>query len=1340
METEELYEAVPEDSMDADVVPPQVTDEAVVSASEAPKPMETESTGHYEWEIPNFAKLTQADKQVSEIFEIGTYLWRMLCFPRQNAAPHRHVSVFLEYPEASFTPGHLSPKASFKLIIKNFKDPSKDFSKGADHTFDSNQVDWGFSQMLPLTDISPSSGYLREDGALVVRVEITIQRDERFTYDSRAVTGYVGLKNQGATCYMNSLLQYLYNVPLFRKAVYHMPVPENEEPSKSLPVALQSLFYKLQYAPSAVSTKDLTASFGWNTYDAFMQHDVQELNRVLCEKLEEKMKNTKVEKAINELFEGFTHNFIECINVDYKSTRKESFMDLQLDVKGCKNVYDSFDKYTEVEVLNGQNQYKTDDFGMQDARKGILFESFPPVLQLQLKRFEYDFQRDAMVKINDRYEFYDELDLDRDAGKFLSPTGAQLLSTGDSSSAPRNTYKLHSVLVHSGGVHGGHYYAYIRPDGKQWLKFDDDRVTKAEPRDALEGQFGTGDDSGYGSNLKFAKCSNAYMLVYVRLADWNRVMCSVTKNDIAKHLLDRLEREQADKEARQRDKQQAHLFCSLKVASDADMRAQVGASDGAYFDLVDHDKLPAERCHFRLRKQTKFAEFKAEVAARTGIPVERQRFWTMKRRNNATHRPERALTPLEEASQLVDLAGIRELAQGAGHRTAGGGKEAKVALMDIRLYLEDMGEGEGVVLSKELYNGPNGKGSLLLFFKYYDPAKETLTFKAHHLLPNTIKLQAVAEILQEELELEAGEAAGSGGELELWEEVKFEPTVMVDSMDQRSTLAELGLNNGDIIIYQRRLSTEEAAAVRYPTAQKFLEYVHNRRMIHFKKLEDPAAAPAVTLELLRGATYDQVAEALAEALQLPDPSKLRFTQHNVWSGQPLRGHIRFRSCNSLEGMLQSGQRGVGAQLADTLYFEVLDLPLEEMEQLKTVRVAFHNERGEFVGEQHTIRLRRDSPVSELLAELANRLQQQPTAASAAAVASNGGAEAAGVTAEAGAEAGPGVKAEEAAAAGGGQAAPAAAGGPAGAAAAARAEEEAASLKAAAELAAAGRPMRLLELGDNRICKIVDPDERVESLNVDYWQRAEFVPEDQLPDVLGPRDYIMQVVHYLPPPLSARAAAAWAASAAAGAASDAGEPMDADGGSDTGGANNNGDTGANSNTADDADASENEGDRSTGGRGGRGAAAAKSGEELLKDELADNMPGAAFGDPLLIRVTDSDTLGKICARLQPLLGVTAEEMARWRAIFVGSRPQNAVPAEDKDLAEDFQRWRNGFYAPAAMAAAAVGGTPTQATLVDPSKLVLALLHEDKGLGHGGAPRRAPPSTSRYTYEKPVKIYG
>jgi len=69
-----------------------------------------------------------------------------------------------------------------------------------------------------------------------------------------------------------------------------MPTTENDAPTASIPLALQSLFYKLQYNDTSVATKELTKSFGWDTYDSFMQHDVQELNRVLCEKLEDKMK------------------------------------------------------------------------------------------------------------------------------------------------------------------------------------------------------------------------------------------------------------------------------------------------------------------------------------------------------------------------------------------------------------------------------------------------------------------------------------------------------------------------------------------------------------------------------------------------------------------------------------------------------------------------------------------------------------------------------------------------------------------------------------------------------------------------------------------------------------------------------------------------------------------------------------------------------------------------------------------------------------------------------------------------------------------------------------------
>lgn len=86
------------------------------------------------------------------------------------------------------------------------------------------------------------------------------------------------------------LSSYRWLIILVSQAVYHMPTTENDNPSGSIPLALQSLFYKLQYSDTSVSTKELTKSFGWDTYDSFMQHDVQELNRVLCEKLEDKMK------------------------------------------------------------------------------------------------------------------------------------------------------------------------------------------------------------------------------------------------------------------------------------------------------------------------------------------------------------------------------------------------------------------------------------------------------------------------------------------------------------------------------------------------------------------------------------------------------------------------------------------------------------------------------------------------------------------------------------------------------------------------------------------------------------------------------------------------------------------------------------------------------------------------------------------------------------------------------------------------------------------------------------------------------------------------------------------
>lgn len=39
--------------------------------------------------------------------------------------------------------------------------------------------------------------------------------------------------------------------------------------------------------------------------------------------------------------------------------------DLQLDVKGCRDIYASFDKYVEEEKLEGDNKYHAEQHGLQ---------------------------------------------------------------------------------------------------------------------------------------------------------------------------------------------------------------------------------------------------------------------------------------------------------------------------------------------------------------------------------------------------------------------------------------------------------------------------------------------------------------------------------------------------------------------------------------------------------------------------------------------------------------------------------------------------------------------------------------------------------------------------------------------------------------------------------------------------------------------------------------------------------------------------------------------------------------------------------------------------------------
>lgn len=493
--------------------------------------------------------------------------WRVVWYPN-GFVDSDYVSVFVQLvtDEGELQPGEseIVRHAEIEVTLVNEKDPSgkSNYTKiSAAHSFCRESPEFGIDKFVRRSKLlDPEKGFLAHDSRVRVTISLnfvvpdpiiiatddsalsaerdamalaahalglgphavtsleaasTALEDDRdsaesvqhlLAYDSKQETGMVGLKNQGATCYLNSLLQTLFHLRAFREVVYDTPT-QNEDTTNSVSLALQRVFYRLQVQNKAVSTKELTRSFGWSQIDSFMQHDVQELYRILCDRLEEKMKNTNVDSTIKKLFEGKVRSFVRCVDVDFQSFRDESFYDLQLDVKGCKDIYQSLRKYVEIELLQGDNQYEADGYGKQDAKKGVSFLQMPPVLNIQLKRYEYDPMRDGMFKIHDRFEFPKMLVLDEflQNEEGLDPSPDHSFTKDNGTTKSKHVYHLHSVLVHSGDVHGGHYYVFIRPgkdisNSSDWFRFDDDQITRVDESVAIEGNFGSAPSTAIDSS------------------------------------------------------------------------------------------------------------------------------------------------------------------------------------------------------------------------------------------------------------------------------------------------------------------------------------------------------------------------------------------------------------------------------------------------------------------------------------------------------------------------------------------------------------------------------------------------------------------------------------------------------------------------------------------------------------------------------------------------------------------------------------------------------------------------------------------------------------------------
>ncbi|TPX10919.1 uncharacterized protein E0L32_008125 [Thyridium curvatum] len=924
---------------------------------------------------------TLAKKEHGPIFQAGGFPWRILLFPFGNSVDQ--CSIYLEHGfDPENVPEDWSCCVQFALVLWNPEDPSIYVHHTAHHRFTKEESDWGFTRFLELRkmfnkEFEQASRPMVENERANITAYVRVVEDEtgvlwhNFTnYDSKKETGYVGLKNQGATCYLNSLLQSLYFTNAFRKAIYQIPTAEDESMNNSA-YTLQRLFYQLQTSNTAVSTNELTKSFGWETRHIFEQQDVQELSRKLMERMEEKMKGTQAENVLPSMFSGKIKTYISCINVDYESSRIEDFWDIQLNVSGNKSLQASFEDYISVERMEGDNKYFAgDEHKLQDANKGVIFTSFPDVLHLQLKRFEYDIAKDTMMKVNDRYEFPEYFD----AAPYLA---------ADCDKSEPWTYQLHGVLVHSGDLNAGHYYAFLKPNKDGWFyKYDDDKVTKATRREVLEENFGgpfpTLNGNARGPVQKKApimRPNSAYMLVYIRQSRVDRILTPVEEIDTPQHLQKRFEEEAAAREAKRRERDEQHLYLGVKVITDATFAHHGG------FDLTSFDSNPeadpAAPKFYKLLRTTTVEEAVQKVAADMGQDPKRVRLWILVNRQNKTIRPDQPIMDLQPTIEDT-------FARAAAHRDTA-----------LRLWAEVAEEvnADGEALWPTYQSQPNGvvvkNDLILLFLKCFDQEAQTLKGVGHVYISREKKVEDLVPTILKKMGW--GDKLPGDEKIMLWEEIK--PN-MIEVLKGKQNLKAAELQDGDIVCFQRtaeRKSSERHFLEKKHTADKAVEettrksdqfedakeyydFLMNKKTVRFHAHTtrcDSNLYPPFDLVLNSRMGYDQLSEKVGEKLGV-EGTHLRFFTVNGTTGNP-RGAVKRLQTATLNTILNPsgyGQLNMN-QRNDALYFEVLDMSLAELDTKKNVRITWLSE-GITKEDQYDVLVSKNGTIEDLIVALTKK--------------------------------------------------------------------------------------------------------------------------------------------------------------------------------------------------------------------------------------------------------------------------------------------------------------------------------------------------------------------------------
>ncbi|KIM33627.1 hypothetical protein M408DRAFT_326298 [Serendipita vermifera MAFF 305830] len=317
--------------------------------------------------------------------------------------------------------------------------------------------------------------------------------------------GRRGFLNLGATCYLSVVLQCLLHNPLLRN--FFLSDKHNSKlcsKSNCMCCELDQLFADV-YAADPSYTSESLGETGpalgpvsllrttWeNSVDiaGYAQQDAHELFIALLNQLHlgsaEATNGSSCACVVHQVFAGQLQSDVKCGKCGHVNPTVDPMLDISLELKDIQNgkgvtLASCLRRFTGQEKLQPKDyvcgQCKTSAI---EATKQLSIRKLPPVLCIQLKRFEH---KASSSKIDTPVKFPVTINM---APYTTAMIGME--ARKESSLKPENLafydYELFAVVNHEGQLNSGHYTNFARSQS-EWYRFDDEKITHVTLKDCL---------------------------------------------------------------------------------------------------------------------------------------------------------------------------------------------------------------------------------------------------------------------------------------------------------------------------------------------------------------------------------------------------------------------------------------------------------------------------------------------------------------------------------------------------------------------------------------------------------------------------------------------------------------------------------------------------------------------------------------------------------------------------------------------------------------------------------------------------------------------------------------